>query len=53
MAKIGSRNINPMIFEKTRDGEYLYDVYSRLIRGKGYNKPKPLQPLQEFLFSLF
>src|SRR3989304_5795572 len=32
MAKIGSRNINPMIFEKTRDGEYLYDVYSRLIK---------------------
>lgn len=26
--------INPMIYEKTRDGEFLYDVYSRLIKDR-------------------
>ena len=26
--------MNPMIFEKTRDGEFLYDVYSRLIKDR-------------------
>lgn len=32
--KVKSNNMNPMIFEKTRDGEFLYDVYSRLIKDR-------------------
>jgi ATP-dependent Clp protease protease subunit len=34
MVKFSSvpQNITPMIFEKTRDGEVLYDVYSRLVK---------------------
>ena len=27
-------NITPLIFEKTRDGEILYDVYSRLVKNR-------------------
>ena len=28
------RNISPMIYEKTRDGEALYDIYSRLLKDR-------------------
>lgn len=28
------KNITPMIFEKTRDGEVLYDIYSRLMKDR-------------------
>lgn len=31
---IKNKAINPMIFEKTKDGEFLYDVYSRLIKDR-------------------
>lgn len=31
---IKSKAINPMIFEKTRDGEFLYDVFSRLVKDR-------------------
>jgi ATP-dependent Clp protease protease subunit len=27
-----SKNMNPMIYEKTKDGEAIYDVYSRLVK---------------------
>lgn len=29
-----TKAINPMIFEKTRDGEFLYDVFSRLVKDR-------------------
>ena len=31
---IKTKAINPMIYEKTRDGEFLYDVYSRLVKDR-------------------
>lgn len=34
MKNIKTKAINPMIFEKTRDGEFLYDVFSRLVKDR-------------------
>ena len=31
---IKTKAINPMIYEKTRDGEFLYDVFSRLVKDR-------------------
>ena len=28
------KNINPLIFEKTKDGEVIYDIYSRLVKDR-------------------